>query len=263
MFVHYPKMYSELWLDLAEMVFANYSHEHYNDCVLICPHQMSDHTTQYRSMYPGSKLIAYNTEPVHKNHWISIDWLISSFKEVDEVWDYDIQNIEIWKNYGIDAKFKPIQYTPVLKRIQNVEEPDIDVLFFGSPTIYRGKYVSDFCLSSIIPDEEMHIQHSIKFISGYQIFGKLKDELTSRSKIILNMAPYSGARQQQFRIAYDLINNKCVLSEKASYNYFDDMIVEYEDPNDLAAKIRYLLRDDNWKQYTNNSFEDYCKRKYK
>lgn len=263
MYIHFPTMYSDHWKDLSDMVLENYSHGYYNDCILLCPHKMTDYISHYREIYPDSKIIAYNLEPAHKDHWISIEWLVRAFKEVDEVWDYDLQNVEIWKNYGVDVKFKPIQYTHSLKRIQNLEEPDIDVLFIGSPTEYRGQYITNFCLQPYIPDSEFYEQINIKFITGYQIWGKLKDELTSRSKIILNIAPYQGSRQQQTRIFYDLINNKCVLSEKTSYNYFDDLIVEYEHSDDLAAKIRYLLRDDNWKQYTNKSFEEYCKRKYK
>jgi len=262
MYIHFPTIYSELWTDLAEMVLSNYSEENYNDCVLLCPHKLISNIPYLREIYPNTKIIGYNLEPVHEEHWISIEWLTRMAKEVDEIWDYDKQNIEKWKARGISAKFKPIQYAKSLERVTNLEEPDIDVLFVGTPTTYRGEYISGLLTAPFL-ENEIDLQSNLKIISAYQIFGKLRDELIGRSKIILNLGPYKDTRQQQARVAYALNNRKCVLSEKTEFNYFDDLIVEFETPTDLAAKMRYLVKDDNWKQYTNKSFEEYCKRKYK
>lgn len=261
-YVQFPTLYPELWIDLAYMTLENYV-ENDNDCIILAPHRIMDSINYYRNLYKDSKIIGYNYEPVHTDHCISKEWLLKSFEYVDEVWDYDFNNVLIWNECGINAKFKPPQFTSQLKRINNSPDPDIDVLFIGSQTDYRSKYITNFNLGSIIPPNEYAEHTKYKFITAYQVWGALKDELISRSKIILNIAPFAGANQQQARIFYDLINNKCVLSEKSPHNYYEDLIIEFDNPNDLAGKIRYLLRDDNWKKYTNNSFEDYCKRKYK
>lgn len=262
MIVRYPNMYNQHWQELSEMIIENYSEGHYEDCVLLCAHQLINEIPEFRKQYPKSKIIVYNLEPVHKKHWISMDWLMKANVLADQVWDYDLQNVEIWRNYGVDAIFKPIQYTASLKRIQNVEEPDIDLLFLGSPTEHRGNYIKQL-ISAMKSSDDFGGKDNFNFISGHQIWGDLKDNLTSRTKIILNIAPYVGSRQQQTRIYIDLINNKCILSEKAAHNYYGDMIVEFQNPIELAEKVKYLLRDDNWKQYTNNSFEEYCKKNYK
>jgi hypothetical protein len=82
----------------------------------------------------------------------------------------------------------------------------------------------------------------------------LLEEMIGRSKIILNINPYEGeCRQQQTRIFYPLINNKCVLSQKSSINYYDNLITEYTDWKDLYQKMIHLLENDRWKDYTYNN----------
>jgi len=264
MFVHFPEQYGHFWGEISKMIFENYSYgEYYNSCVLLVPNVMVGSIQRYREMYQNSKIIGYNLEPLNSNHWHQPNRIIEALKQYDEIWDYDLTNIGYLRNCGIDAKFKPMQYTESLKNVKNVENPDIDVLFFGTLTEYRTKYIANMTTSPFIPYDEMDLQTNIRYVYAFQVWGDLKNELTSRSKIILNIAPYKGANQQQARIYHDLINNKCVLSERAQYNYFGDMITEFDDFSDCAAKIRFLIKDDNWKKYTNNSFKDYCKKQYK
>jgi hypothetical protein len=55
-------------------------------------------------------------------------------------------------------------------------------------------------------------------------------------------------------IFYNLINNKCVLSEKSSINYYGDMIVEFSGYQDMGDKMVSLIKDDKWKEYANDRF---------
>jgi hypothetical protein len=263
MVIHYPEFYGEIWADLAEMTLANYTAGYEDTCVILCPHRIMDYILYCKNLYKGKKIIVYNFEPAHDNHCISKEWLMQSFENADEIWDYDIDNVEFWKTKGITAKWKPIQYVSSLRKAPTIEKPDIDVLFIGSPSERRTKYFTDFNFNVIIPQNELDEHIKYKFVTAWQVWGDLKHEFTSRSKIILDFALFDGAPSRQERIYYDLINNKCVLSEKSPRNYFDDLIIEFDSPTDLAAKIRYLVRDDNWKKYTNYSFEEYCIRKYK
>lgn len=255
MITHFPTDYNEYRLELTEMIFENYSDGYYSDCVLLSPHKLHSHINEFKELYKNSKIIAYNTIP--------FDQIQDSFENFDEVWDCDLQNIECWEAKGIQAKFKPTQYASQLKRIKTIDDPDIDVLFIGSPSDHRNKYITNFMLACAVPQEELDLQQNIKFISANQIYGKLKDELISRSKIILNISPYEGAIQQQTRIFYNLINDKCVLSERAPINYFGNMIIQFDNSDDLAAKVRFLLQNDRWKEYSENNFQEYCTENYK
>lgn len=267
MFVHFPSPYlSQLWEQISQMLFANYSIGYEKDCVLLCPHRISQHIPYFKSIYSNSKIIAYQLEQLgsHLQMKVYMDDMINALSKYDEVWDYDLHNIEILSKYGINAKFKPFQYTEALKTVRNLEDPDIDVLFIGSPAKSRAEFIDSLINKSHIPSNEFEEQLSIKIISAHQYYGKFKDELTARAKIVLSIPVYPDTPcQGQARIFHDLINNKCVLSKKAPYNYYDNLIVEYDNHNDCAEKIRYLLRKDNWKNYTNYSFKEYCDKKYK
>lgn len=263
MFIYYPNLLSEpYWRgELSEMVFENYAFGYENDCVVFAPHRFD--LSYFRQQHPSSKIIAYQTESIKDGTGcIPKDWILRGVEHADEVWDHDLDNIEILKQHGIEAKFKPARYTNSLNVGNPIEEPDIDVLFIGSPTEYRGLFFEKFNLSSVVPDAEVQEQLNFKFITAHQVYGKLKHELMNRSKIILNVPSYEGSVQPQGRLFFYLSNNKCILSKKATINYYDDLIIEYEDANDCAAKIRYLIRDDNWRKFTNYSFKEYCDVKF-
>ena len=120
------------------------------------------------------------------------------------------------------------------------------------------KFLSDFITVLPINDEDRDVFSKMRVVNTFNVFGKELDEMIGRSKIILNINPNDGeSRQQQTRIFYALINNKCVLSEANRFNYFGNMIVEFTDLPDFASKIFYLLREDNWKNYTNKNYKEY------
>ena len=218
--------------------------------------------TKLREMFNSNHLIVYQAEPLVPNHWWSTDLILKNLEGADEVWDYDLENIEILKKHGINAKYKPPRYAESLKTVKNVENPDIDVLFYGSLTERRSKFLSTFLMNSIIPHEDEQIWLNANFVFVNNCFGAKLDEYIARSKIVLNLNPYDGeCRQQQTRIFYNLINNKCVLSEQNKFNYYGDMIVEFENNNTqhMFHQIINLLRDDKWKLYANDNYKHFCK----
>lgn len=263
MFIYYPNLLSEPhWRgELCEMVFENYAVGYENDCVVFAPHRFD--LSQFKQQHPNSKIIAYQSEPIKDGTGcIDKDCILRALQTADEIWDYDLDNIEILNQHGFEAKFKPFKYTSSLTVKNEIQHPDIDVLFIGSPTSYRGIFFEGFNLNPELPNEEFQEHLSYKFITAHQVYGDLKIELMNRSKIILSLPSFAGAIQPQGRLFYYLSNNKCILSQKSQRNYYDDLIVEFDDATDCAYKIRYLLRNDNWRKYTNYSFKDYCNTKY-
>lgn len=257
MFFYYNAMFSKHWDLLANMLENVYGiEETANDTILLGCYVHEPVTNirkeiRSRGEDHGGKLVVYQTEPLVNGHWWKIDQIVNNIRDADEIWDYDIQNIQILKSYGINAKFKPPSYTESLLRVDNREEPDIDVLFYGTITPYRYEIINNVIGNAEIPFEHSQRVIQTKFMFLYNVMDSTLDDLIGRSKIILNINPYEGeCRQQQTRIFYPLINNKCVLSQRSTINYYDDLIVEYDDWVDLFKKMIYLLDDDRWKQYT-------------
>lgn len=257
----YRTMYWRFWNMLSIALSDAYDHtEPPGTRVSLATYKFSG-AQSIKEKCGSNKLIAYQSEPLVKNHWWSFEDIIEKIKGADEIWDYDIENIQILRNLGIEAKFRPPIYTESLKKVKNVDNPDIDVLFYGVLTPYRSKTMFDLVESVYIPSNYYHIFTEYNIVTLWNVHEDKLDDYIARSKIILNLNPYEGeCRQQQCRLFYPLINNKCVLSQKNNINYYGDMIVEYSDTQDMFYKIMDLLDNDKWKQYTSNNFKEYSKK---
>jgi hypothetical protein len=186
-----------------------------------------------------------------ENHWWKTDAIIESLQGADEVWDYDLDNIEILKQHGIDAKFKPFLYTKALNTIVSNNEPEIDVLFYGTPTAYRGDFFEYFSKSFVhYEGRTSELYQTMNIVNLYNISDHRLSEYIARSKIILNLNPYDGTTiQQQTRIFYPLSNGKCVMSQKSNRNYFGNCIVEFTDCQDFGEKAIELIKTGKWRDY--------------
>lgn len=237
---NHPVAMSEHWLDVRDMVSENYlGNLGINDIISIGTAAFQQ-MHQIRKDYPNfEKYISYQLEPLTNGHWHSKEKIIQNIHGADEVWDFDLENINILKEHGINAKYKPFLYTESLKRVVNCENPDIDILFYGTLTKERLeilRILSDFFNIVIIRS----------------VTGKKLDEFIARSKIILDLHTNDGGRQKQSRIFYALINNKCVLSEKSNSNHFKDLIIEV-DSSQMIGVIDLILKNGIWKNYSNIS----------
>lgn len=200
-----------------------------------------------RHNYSG-KTIAYQTEPLLNNHWWKPEQIINNLRGADEVWDYDLDNIEVLKSHGIDAKFKPPRYSQNLNRITTKDDPEIAVLFYGTMTEYRAKFLYDMLHGAVIPNQHMNTVLDLNVVTLWNVSGAKLDEYIANSKIIININPYDGeSRQQQPRISYALNNNKCVISQKSNRNYFGDMITEFIDVHECMAITLQKLSDGSWR----------------
>jgi len=199
-----------------------------------------------KEFYGAEKYIVYQLEPLHDKHWHTKEKIINNIRGADEVWDYDLDNIKILEQYGIKAKFKPFLYTDTLKTVKNKEDPDIDVLFYGSITKDRMELLEKLLHQGLMTE---------KFVMLFNYEGPDLDEYVARSKIILDMHTDSNHRiQKQTRLFYALINNKCVISEKSFRNYYGDLIVEV-DRDEYVPTIMDYLNNGKWKTHTENLSE--------
>ena len=159
----------------------------------------TSHITEIKSRFPSTVIL--NTEQVIN---ISERWSTSLFEWISnfETWDYSNANINFLKNKGItDVKLLSIGHHPKLTRIKKSEIQDIDILFYGS-TNDRRLHVLNKLRSS---------GHNVNVIFG--VYGEKRDNLISRSKIVLNLHRYDFKIFEIVRVFYLMSNSKAIVAE--------------------------------------------------
>lgn len=122
------------------------------------------------------------------------------------IWEYSSFQRDIWES--LNPKYPPtvvrIGYAPILTRIPK-REYAIDVLLYGETT-----------------NDRLRIYHllsraGIRCVYLCGIFGALRDDLISQSKIILNINKYTTTKIFEIvRVSYLFANRKCVLSDNST-----------------------------------------------
>jgi hypothetical protein len=120
-----------------------------------------------------------------------------------QIWEYSDANMEAWSTLGRgDVRLVPIAYAPILSRIPKAPHQDIDVLIYG-----------------LAGERRLNVFHVLSqrgaatlFVSG--LYGAARDDLISRSKIVLNVSLYHFAGIFEIvRVSYLLANKKAVVSD--------------------------------------------------
>ena len=150
---------------------------------------------------PGS--ILYNLEQLGGPN------LPSHFYELAlrlQVWEYSRQNIQKWNGMscGCPPVHVPLGYVPELSRINASPTQDIDVLFYGSLNERRARIVK------ALKDA------GVKAHATFGVYGKERDQLIARSKIVLNVHFYDAKIFEIARVSYLLANSKAVVTELCS-----------------------------------------------
>lgn len=143
--------------------------------------------------------IVFNLEQVcDTSRWMNYAYL--DILRNHEVWDYSERNIAALAGKGVKAKHCGIGYASCLSRITPAEQ-DIDVLFYGS-MIHRRTYI----LKQIEAT-------GLKVRCAYGVYGKERDALIARSRIVLNLHAFASRVFEVVRVSYLLANARFVLSE--------------------------------------------------
>ena len=131
------------------------------------------------------------------------------------VWDFSISNVTMFKKMGLtNIHFIPtrVPMCPFFdfNKIKPVQ--DIDVLFYGAKHQRRS-----------------HIENLLKrkglqvVFRYYNLFGKDRDDLIHRSKVVLNIHYYMESSLETHRIEYLCSKGKCVLSEYSNDHELDNL----------------------------------------
>ena len=157
-----------------------------------------------------------------------------------EVWDTSWLNIErIHQRYNIKInKCLQLGYIEELNRInlKNFKDKDIDVLFCGSLSNRR----------KLILDEMFYL--NLKIVHLFGVYGNVRDDYISRSKLLLNIHYHDFGSLHQVRMFYYLSNQCAVLTEKSDDNNenkdFENMIF-LSDYKDIPKKAFDLIKNNS------------------
>ena len=162
-----------------------------------------------------------------------------------EVWDYSKENIRFLKGLHIEARHLPIGYHESLELIRHAPAKDIDILFYGSVGDRR----------KAILDKLTDIAN-VKVLFG--VYGKQRDEVISRSRMVLNIHHYTTKIFEAPRISY-LLNNRCfVVSETSPVNPYGAVglcMVPYD--RIMETCEFYLAHDEEIERVRHDTYEEF------
>jgi hypothetical protein len=176
--------------------------------------------------------ILYNLEQVAVgSSWFRPD-LIDIFRR-HVLWDYSKKNAAALDALGVHvAHVVPIGYVKELTRLQPAPERDMDVLFFGSINPRRQEIIDRMTAAGL------------RVGAAFGIYGKERDALIGRAKLLLNVHFYDAKVLEMVRISYLLANRCAVLSERSSDPAEDDTLAEgvaFADYQHLPQRARELI----------------------
>lgn len=159
---------------------------------------------------PGDTII-YNFEQIGGLQVDDLKPLIRIVADRFRIWDYSAINIPTWQLIGTRHAVAnvPVGWAPVLKKIPPGTPQDIDVLFYGSPAPQRLSVFTDLCNRGI----------KCMFVCG--LYGKERDELIARAKIVLNINKQRSRIFEIVRVSYLLANGKAVVADHSPGTYVE------------------------------------------
>lgn len=161
-------------------------------------------------------------------------------------WDYSNRNIDqlIAINNKSNIQYLQIGYAEELFRIEKKEIQDIDILFYGAINDRRLKILNSLLSLNL----NVHVTQNC--------YGGERDNLISRSKIVLNIHYYPSKIFELVRVSYLLNNKICIVSEcdehteihenikntlvTASYDQIVDTCVKYLSSEELRENTSII-----------------------
>jgi hypothetical protein len=153
-----------------------------------------------------------------------------------EVWDYSQQNIDAFKNMGLsNIHLLRLGYQKELNRIQNIAVQDIDIFFYGSINQRRAQVLDSLKNSGL----NVH--------TSFGVYGKDRDDLIARSKVVLNLHYYDSEIFEVVRVFYLLSNGIPTVGEVNSSTCIPKQYketVKEAHYNDLISACKLMVENE-------------------
>lgn len=150
------------------------------------------------------------------------------------IWDYSESNTATWLDLGArNVRTVPVGYAPILQRIPKPPIQDIDVLMYGSTDAGRLNAFDLLYKRGLVT----------VFVGG--LYGKARDELIGRSKLVLNMSLSNRSKiLEVVRVSYLLANRKAVVAVVDEETVIDDDLrsaAKWSDSHQMIENCLYLI----------------------
>jgi len=173
-----------------------------------------------------------------------------------EIWDFSQINLKrINELYNLKIKlYLPLGYTSKLETINKTAKKEIDILFVGSLSQRRKLLLQKIADLGI----------KVRYLFG--VYGQKRDEIISKTKLMLNIHYHDQGSLEHVRIFYYLINQKPVLSE--SSDILDENIdwsnaISLTSYDNLPYKALALLQNEKeLTNFANNGYTFIKKQKF-
>ena len=192
-------------------------------------------TAEIAEELPAGTLV-YNTEQLREadNEFVEA---LRPFVARFEVWDHSLANVAVWRSLGMGDRVRYLQpgYLPESTTIDPATPADIDVLFYGNVSPRRMVVLDAIARAGIA----LHV--------ACDVYGKERDKLIARSKVILNVHKNETAALEMARVAHVLSNRRALVSEEGPNAPIDADLREgiaAGSTRELAALCRALLADE-------------------
>ncbi|MGH9498665.1 MAG: class I SAM-dependent methyltransferase [Terriglobales bacterium] len=154
------------------------------------------------AIIPAGSII-YNLEPVGGAN-LPVPYYEMALRH--QIWDSSLRNLEKWRTLNPlrPPVYMPLGYVPETTRVQPAPVQDIDVLFYGSVNERRMRILN------ALSDAGATVQ------VAFGVYGKDRDQLIARSKVVLDVHFFDNKAFNAPRIAYLLANSKAVVAERSS-----------------------------------------------
>ncbi len=146
-----------------------------------------------------------------------------------ELWEYSEGNVEFLKEQGFKGgHYIPLGYASSLERVAPAVKEEFDVLFYGAVNERRRALLAEL--------EARGLNVCVLF----NAYGKMRDGVIARSKIVLNVHQFETQRLEQVRISYLLNNRRFVISEAAAENPYGEGVVYSGYEGLVETCVKYL-----------------------
>jgi hypothetical protein len=154
-----------------------------------------------------------------------------------KIWDYSEANADIWRQLNADYRIVPVGYAAPLTRIPKAPVQDIEVLMYGMPGSDRLSAFFHLCNTGL----------KTVFVCG--LYGEQRDELISRSKLIVNINLYSRSKIfEVVRASYLMANRKAIVADIDAETFIEADIragICESSPSEIVDQCHALIKDEN------------------
>ena len=152
---------------------------------------------------PASTVV-YNTEPVgQRPHELEA---LRPFAERFSVWDYSARNAEVIRREVPGARVRVVEagYTPEFTRVRHRADKDIDVVFFGQPSVWRNALLDRLAAAGLV----------VRQLDA--TYDRERDAWIARAKLVLALHFEPGTPFAVGRVVYPLSNRCAVVVERGN-----------------------------------------------